>query len=268
MKKYVFIVLLIQLMVSCKEEKKTSEVIGSELITTETKYEKDQFRRFTFFVETEKSEVLKLFKTLNWGVLSKGEKDIYVSKAYQKDNGIFLVFDTNPNFNCDQLLNVLKVNEEFADLIGQLESKDIHLEDYNKPLERIFKMEQKKVYSPEEGQLKTKLGDHKRFVWTLLLQEDPEMIAEYKAIHGIGKSWPEVINNMKTIGVKDMELYLYGTRAMLIMDTRPDFDLAIEGPKWQKLPREMEWQEYVAKFQRIEPGSGIQEKWLDMVELN
>ncbi|ARV16961.1 hypothetical protein BTO07_16205 [Polaribacter sp. SA4-12] len=124
------------------------------------------------------------------------------------------------------------------------------------------------MYPAKEGQLKSKLVEFKRFVWTLLLEEAPELMAEYRKAHSIGQAWPEITNNMKKVGVKDMEIYLHGNQAILIMDTKPDFDLEKVGPEWQKLPRENEWQEYVAKFQRTSPESSIQEKWLDMNKIN
>lgn len=269
MKKYILIPVLALLFLGCKEQKKgqkTQAPVEVEVVA-EKNYADDQFRRFTFFVESENPKVAEQFKSMDWEALSKNSNGIRTANAYQKDNGIFFVFDADPNYNSETLIETLNADEKFSSLATQLEAEGVDWEKYNQPLERIFKMAQKKEYSPEEGQLKTEIGRHKRFVWTLLLQEDPEMMAEYKRIHSMGQAWPQVIENMKTMGIKDMELYLYGTRAMLIMDTRPGFDMAVDGPKWQKLPREMEWQEYVSKFQRTEPGSGIQEKWLDMEEL-
>ncbi|MEM9986443.1 MAG: hypothetical protein AAF804_15220 [Bacteroidota bacterium] len=52
------------------------------------------------------------------------------------------------------------------------------------------------------------------------------------------------------------------------MDTQEDFNLEEIGPRWQQLPREQEWQAYVAKFQRTDPGSSVLEKWQDMPELD
>ena len=169
--------------------------------------------------------------------------------------------------NSKQLMKIVTSAQGYADFDAELKTLGVDLKKYQQPLERIYKLDQKKEYRADEGQLNTAIGPHKRFVWTLLLQEDPELMAEYKRVHRMGQSWPEITNNMKTMGIKDMEIYLYGTRAILIMDAKPNFDMAVDGPKWQKLPRETEWQEYVAKFQRTDAGSGIQEKWLDMVRL-
>jgi len=265
MNKYVMISILVLVFCECKQQDKKIQI--SKEMNIEKKHSEEEFRRFTFFVEFEDFDAVELVKAINWEGLSRNNKDIYESNIYQKETGFFIVFDTDSNYDSKKLISDLNVNKDFLKLVSELKIKNVHLKKYMKPLERIFKMEQKKMYSPEEGQLKTKLGKYKRFVWTLLLQEDPELMKEYKKVHSIGKAWPEITNNMKTIGIKDMELYLYGTRAVLIMDTKPDFDLKVVGPKWQKLPREKEWQEYVAKFQRTELGSEIQEKWLDMIKL-
>ncbi|MEM6641414.1 MAG: L-rhamnose mutarotase [Bacteroidota bacterium] len=192
----------------------------------------EKFRRFTFFLDSDGEEVKKML------VNARETADI---KAYQKEENYFLIADVSINISTQKLPEPLK-NQQ--------------------PLERIYELEQKVVYAPEEGQLKEDIGRHKRFVWTLLLE--PNLIDEYKHVHAMGMAWPEVTQNMKSIGVLDMEIYLHQARAILIMDTVPDFDLGIVGPKWQQLPRENEWQEYVAKFQRTDPESSIQEKWQDM----
>lgn len=107
-------------------------------------------------------------------------------------------------------------------------------------------------------------ADHKRFVSTLELEEDSLLIEEYKRIHGIGMCWPEIANNMKEIGVLDMELYLMGTRAFLIMDTNLEYDPNTDNDIWAKKPREKEWQTYVSKFQKTSPDSDILTKWKGM----
>lgn len=72
---------------------------------------------------------------------------------------------------------------------------------------------------------------------------------------------------MKTIDVKDMEIYLYGYQAFLIMDTTTSFDMGKEGELWGNLPREKEWQTYVVKFQKAGPKSKATEKWKLMTQI-
>ncbi|WP_298365636.1 L-rhamnose mutarotase [uncultured Lutibacter sp.] len=212
-------------------------------------YSINQFRRFTFFLKTVSRQTISAF--FKNDIEKINANGILNLEGYQKGNQYFFIVDVLPNKSFN---DVKKVFEK-----GLLQPK---------ALERIYELDQTEIYLANEGQLKTKLGNIKRFVWTLLLEEDPNLIAEYKKAHSIGKAWPEITSNMKSVGVKDMEIYLNGNQAILIMDTKPNFDLEKAGPKWQKLPRENEWQEYVAKFQRTSPESSIQEKWIDMEKIN
>ncbi len=267
MKKYIIFFALSVLFFTCKEQpKNNNEKTTNKTEIVNKKYDTDQFRRFTYFLESENPEISKFLDDIDWEALSKQYEQINSAKVYQKDNGFFFVYDVDPTLNNDQLISLLKSGETYSKLYTDLQ-KFPESKEFDQPLERIFKMEQKAIYSAKDGQLKKDIGDHKRFVWTLSLQKDPEMMAEYKRIHRMDVFWPQIISNMKTMGIKDMEIYLYGTRAMLIMDAKPGFDMAVEGPIWQKLPREMEWQNYVSKFQHTNAGSGIQEKWLDMIKL-
>lgn len=212
-------------------------------------YSENQFKRFTFFLETDSKEIISSF--LKSDTANLRTSGILNLEGYEKENQYFFVVDVLPKMDFIDVQNVFTKS--------QLQPE---------PLERIYEFEQTEIHSTEEGQLKTKIGNFKRYVWTLLLEEDPQLMAEYKKAHGIGQAWPEITKNMNQVGVKDMEIYLHGNQAILIMDTKLDFDLKKAGPVWQNLPREKEWQEYVAKFQRTRPESSIQEKWLDMEKIN
>lgn len=204
------------------------------------------FRRFTYFFKSDRGMVSNAFKPESFKELKTLEGIIDLN-VYQKENDYFIVVDTDTSFNSEKVIHSLKLHADFE------------------ALERIYKLDQKAIYSAVEGQLKDDIGEKKRFVWTLLLE--PALIEEYKSVHGMNMAWPEITANMKTVGVKDMEIYLSGTQAILIMDTIPNFNLEEIGPKWQKLPREEEWQTFVAKFQKTNPNSSIQEKWQDMISL-
>lgn len=132
------------------------------------------------------------------------------------------------------------------------------------PLERIYKLDQQQIYAASQGQLVEKHPGTKRFVMTLEIVNDPKLKAEYKRVHAKGMAWAEITANMKEVGIKDMEIYMDGYRAYLVMDTRPDFDMAMDGERWSKMPREAEWQAFVAKFQKVDPESKATEKWETM----
>ncbi|NIJ43750.1 L-rhamnose mutarotase [Wenyingzhuangia heitensis] len=213
------------------------------------------FRRFTYLVSDAIFSINFLEKINAKETKQKLHKaGIITLEVYQKEAVYFLLIDTISSFNSLTLQGVL----------SNLGITIINFSFEKTPLERIYELDQKEIYKPKTGQLKTTTTPYKRFVWTLLLQKDSELIAEYKKVHSIGQAWPEITTNMKSVGVKDMEIYLAGTQAILIMDTIPDFNLEVVGPKWQQMPRETEWQTYVSKFQRTNPESSIQEKWQDL----
>jgi L-rhamnose mutarotase len=137
-------------------------------------------------------------------------------------------------------------------------------------LERIYEMNQVNQYNASEGQLKLNIKEKKRFISHLFLQENNELLEEYIQIHARGMAWREITQNMKTVGVLDMELYINGYDAFLLMDTVLDFDIIEKGKLWTTLPREQEWQTYVSKYQRIDPQAKTMEKWknLRLVKIN
>lgn len=125
-------------------------------------------------------------------------------------------------------------------------------------LERIFKKEPGKKHVAKTN------DEYKRTVMTLELKNDTSLLKEYKEIHHPQNIWPQVIRNMDIMGIHDMEIYLQNYQAFLIMDTDPDFDLEKDGQRWANLPREKEWQHYVAKFQKVDPRNSALEKWKEM----
>ncbi len=101
----------------------------------------------------------------------------------------------------------------------------------------------------------------KRFCKTMELQNDPQLIAEYKKVHGPGSTWPEITQGMKDVGILDMEIYLFGTRLFMIMDTVPDFDHDKAMTLLATMPRQSEWEAHVAKFQKTSADATADEKW-------
>jgi len=209
---------------------------------SESKSDSTKTRRFTFAVPTETT-------------VNSFEGDKLSAQVFEIKNNTFLIVDAPSNYNYSQVTTLLaKSNPAILNSLKNIS-----------PLERIYKMDQQKEYGATEGQLINRQKDTKRYVLTLEIVNDAKLRKEYISVHGIGKAWPEITNNMKQMGIKDMELYLNGYQAYLIMDTRKDFDMAKDGEKWSKLPRESEWQEYVAKFQKVNPLSKATEKWQTML---
>lgn len=102
---------------------------------------------------------------------------------------------------------------------------------------------------------------YKRYCKTLLLEDDPRLIAEYKQAHAAGAAWPEITQGMIDVGILDMEIYIVGTRLIMIMDTVPDFDHDRAMAKLATKPRQSEWEEAMARFQRTSSDASADEKW-------
>ena len=101
----------------------------------------------------------------------------------------------------------------------------------------------------------------KRYCKCLELENDPALIEEYKKLHAMGASWPEITDGMKEVGIIDMEIYLSGMTLFMIMDTKADFDHEQAMTKLATLPRQAEWEALVSKYQKTSSNASAREKW-------
>lgn len=106
---------------------------------------------------------------------------------------------------------------------------------------------------------------YKRFCKTLTLEDDPQLIKDYKKAHAAGQAWPEITQGMLDVGILDMEIYLVGTRLFMIMDTVPDFDHETAMAELATKPRQSEWEATMSRFQRSSAEASADEKW-QMIE--
>ena len=103
--------------------------------------------------------------------------------------------------------------------------------------------------------------EYNRFCKTLNLEDDVQLIEDYKKVHAKGAAWPEITQGMMDVGILDMEIYITGTRLFMIMDTVPEFDHEEAMTELATKPRQSEWEAYVSKFQRTSPEASADEKW-------
>ena len=96
------------------------------------------------------------------------------------------------------------------------------------------------------------------------LKNDPQLIAEYRRWHEPGGVWPEIIDSLKKSGIKDMEIYLQGTRLILILEAEDDFDLAEKFKMDQENPKVVEWEKLMWQYQSAVPGAPSNQKWTPM----
>jgi L-rhamnose mutarotase len=102
----------------------------------------------------------------------------------------------------------------------------------------------------------------RRYCLTLDLKDDPALIAEYKRHHE--KIWPEITQSIWGAGVEDLEIYLLGTRLVMILEAGPDFSFEAKARADQVNPKVREWEELMWKFQQPLPQAKPDEKWLPM----
>ena len=101
----------------------------------------------------------------------------------------------------------------------------------------------------------------KRYVQTMDLRDDPDLIAEYRRRHSREESWKEIREGIREVGILEMELYILGTRIVMIVDTPVDFDWPSAMARLATLPRQQEWEDYMALFQQCAEGATSDEKW-------
>ena len=101
----------------------------------------------------------------------------------------------------------------------------------------------------------------KRYVQTMNLKDDPELIALYRKAHSKEENWKEIRDGIREVGILEMDIYLLGTRLVMIVETPLDFDWDSAMARLATLPRQAEWEDYVARFQQCAAGSTSDEKW-------
>ena len=110
------------------------------------------------------------------------------------------------------------------------------------------------IQSPREGRVK-------RYVQTLDLSDDLDMIREYRKWHSEEFHWKEIREGIKAVGILEMEIYILGTRLVMIVDAPEGFDWTAEMNRLATLPRQAEWEAFVAKLQGCRADARSDEKW-------
>ena len=99
----------------------------------------------------------------------------------------------------------------------------------------------------------------KRYCQTLTLVDNEEMIAKYVEAHR--HVWPEIIEGQRQVGILDMQIYRRGRSLFMICNTVDEFDWERDMARLAGLPRQAEWEAYVAQFQGADANATSSEKW-------
>ena len=113
----------------------------------------------------------------------------------------------------------------------------------------------------EGTKVRTYDGPVKRYVQTLELKDDPELIRLYRKAHSREESWQEIRDGIREVGILEMEIYILGSRLVMIVETPLDFNWDEAMARLATLPRQEEWEAYVARFQQCAEGATSDEKW-------
>jgi L-rhamnose mutarotase len=105
----------------------------------------------------------------------------------------------------------------------------------------------------------------KRYCLALDLKDDPQLIAEYEAYHR--EVWPEIKKSILDSGITNMEIYRFGTRLFMIMETNDAFSFDRKSAMDSSNPKVQEWEQLMWKFQQPLPGSKPGEKWVVMEKI-
>lgn len=103
-----------------------------------------------------------------------------------------------------------------------------------------------------------------RYCRTLELRNDPALIAEYRRRHARENIWKEILAGIREVGILGMDIYIHGTRLMMILEAPASLDLEEAMARLATLPRQQEWEDYMSVFQKADAGASSAEKWQPM----
>ena len=101
----------------------------------------------------------------------------------------------------------------------------------------------------------------RRWVQTMDLRDDPALIAEYRKRHSQGEIWPEILQGIRDCGLYEMEIYILGTRLVMICEGPEDLNWDEAMQKMASGPRQTEWEAFMSIFQKCGQNERSDEKW-------
>src|SRR5690606_41547198 len=95
-----------------------------------------------------------------------------------------------------------------------------------------------------------------------VLPTDSALISDYEKLHrDIALALSQSITDS---GITQMEIYRFGDRMFMVMETNDEFSSADKAPADAANPYVRAWEELTWKFQKAIPGSKPGEKWVVM----
>ena len=107
-------------------------------------------------------------------------------------------------------------------------------------------------------------GTIKRYVQFLEISDNPALIEQYRKWHSEEYNWQEVRDGIRAVGILEMEIYIFGSRLVMIVDAPADFQWEEAMNMLATLPRQAEWEAFVSQFQGCSADARSDEKWQPM----
>src|SRR5580692_900950 len=101
---------------------------------------------------------------------------------------------------------------------------------------------------------------NRRYCLALDLQDDPQLIAEYRRYHE--HVWPEITQSIRASGIEDMEIYLLRSHRFMVVVVCERFSLDAKAEADRDNPKVQEWEQLMWKFPRPLPQAKPGEKWI------
>src|SRR5215469_423517 len=105
----------------------------------------------------------------------------------------------------------------------------------------------------------------RRYCLTLDLKNDPDLIARYKDHHK--QVWPEIVESIKDSGVEEMEIYLLGTRLLMVLEVNESFSFEKKARLDEENAKVREWEQLMSRFQQQLPEAKPGQKWVVMEQI-
>jgi L-rhamnose mutarotase len=107
----------------------------------------------------------------------------------------------------------------------------------------------------------------KTYCLALDLKDDPALIAEYIRYHQPSVIWPEVVDNIKGQGILSEEIFLLGTRLVMVLRTTDNFSLEEKAGIDRANAKMQAWEDLMWKYQQPLPQAKPGEKWILMEKI-
>lgn len=104
----------------------------------------------------------------------------------------------------------------------------------------------------------------KRTCLALDLVDDPQLIEAYERYHQSDNVWLEIVKGIRNSGIDDMQIYRIGVSLFMIVDYNENLDLKQAFATMGSMPRQVEWAQLMAQFQRKITAAKPDELWAEM----